>query len=65
MSCIYLHCIHCFPLFSLVDFETDATTALIDYSVDNPSFSTELLGKQTPFDHPDIAYSFSLLLALE
>src|SRR3989337_1401097 len=46
-----------FPLFSQVDYETDAAAAPIDYCVDDPSFLTELPGKQTPFDQPDIAHS--------
>ena len=37
--CICLHCIHCFfPLFSLVDYESDAAAgAPIGYIVDDPS----------------------------
>ena len=63
--CICLHCIHCFfPLFSPVDYETDAAAgAPINYVVDDP-YLPEQPGKP-PFDQPGIAYSFSLLLALE
>ena len=51
-------CIYCFfPLFSPVDFETDADAApVLDYVTDDPSFSSEQPGKP-PFDHPDIAHS--------
>ena len=54
-----------FPLryFFLVDPKTDAGTPVIDYIDDEP-FLPEQLGKP-PFDQPDIAYSFSILLALE
>ena len=50
MSCIdmhFLHCIHCFfPLFSPVDYETDAAAgAPTDYAVDDPSFLPEQSGK--------------------
>src|SRR3989337_2687828 len=59
MPCICSCCIYCFfPLFSPLDFETDATTAApINYGVDDPSFSAELPRKQTPLDQPDIAHS--------
>ncbi len=40
-----------FPLFSPVDYETDAAAAQFDYGVDDPSFLPEQPGK------PDIAYS--------
>ena len=54
------------PLFYPLDFETNATAAApIDYGVDDPSFSAELPGKPPPLVHPNIAYSFPLLLALE
>ena len=57
--------IYCFsPSSSPVDPETDADAHEYDYVDDDPSFSTELPGKP-PLDQPDIAYSFSLLLALE
>ena len=53
MSCIIMHLLHCiycfFPLFSLVDYETDAAAgAPTDYAVDDPSFSAELPGKPPP-----------------
>ena len=49
--CICLHCIHCFfPLFSPVDYETDAAAAQFDYGVDDPSFLPEQPGKP-PLDH--------------
>ena len=48
--CICLHCIHCFfPLFSPVDYETDAAAAQFDYGVDDPSLP-EQPGKP-PLDH--------------
>ena len=55
-----------FPLhyFFLVDLETAADTPVIDYIDDDPSFLREQPGR-TPLDQPDIAYFFSLLLALE
>ena len=37
----------------------------IDYTVDDPSLAAELPGKHPPFEPTDIAYSFSLMLALE
>ena len=53
------------PLFYPLDFETNATAAApIVYGIDVPSFSAGLPGKPPPWS-PDIAYSFSLLLALE
>ena len=48
-----------------IDLETADDTAEYDYVVDDQTPSAELPGKQNPLDHPDIAYSFSLLLALE
>ena len=49
LSFLVLHlfaCIHCFfPLFSPVDYETDAAAAPIDYGVDDPSFLLEQPGK--------------------
>ena len=49
--CIWLHCIYCFfPLFSPVDYETDAAAAQFDYEVDDPSFLPEQPGKP-PLDH--------------
>ena len=48
--CICLHCIHCFfPLFSPVDYETDAAAGTpIDYGVDDPSFFPGQPGKPPP-----------------
>ena len=50
MSCLCLHCIHCFfPLFSPIDYETDAAAgAPTDYAVDDPSFLPEQSGKPPP-----------------
>jgi hypothetical protein len=49
-----------------IDPETADDAAEYDYVTDDPSsFSAELPGKQNPLDHPDITYSFSLMLALE
>jgi hypothetical protein len=45
--------------------ETADDAAVYDYDVDDPAPSAELPGKQNPLDHPDITYSFSLMLALE
>ena len=54
MSCIDMHlftCIHCFfPLFSPVDYETDAAAAPFDYGVDDPFLLPEQPGKP-PLDH--------------
>ena len=47
----------------LIDSEAADDTAEYDYIVDDPTPSAELPGKQ-PFYPPDIAYSFSLILAL-
>jgi hypothetical protein len=44
--------------------ETDAPPE-IDYAPDDQTFAAELPGKHPPFEHADIAYSFSLMLALE
>ena len=50
--CICLHCIHCFfPLFSPVDYETDADAAQFDYGVDDPSYLPEQPGKPPSLDH--------------
>ena len=61
MSCLVMHLLaniyYLFPLFSLVDPETDGAP-VTDYVSDDPSSSTaELPGKQTPIDHSDIAHS--------
>ena len=45
---LYIYCF--FPLFSPVDYETDAAAAQFDYGVDDPSFLPEQPGKP-PFDH--------------
>ena len=51
----YIYCF--FPLYSPVDPEAD-DALVIDYvDDDTSSFSAELLGKQTPLDHSDIAHS--------
>ena len=67
-----MHCVHCllciycfFPLLLLIDTETADDAPEYDYFVDDQTPSVELPGKQNPLDHPDIAYSFPLLLALE
>ena len=65
MSCICVLYIYCFfPLFSLIDPETDAAP-VIDYVPDDLSFSAEQPGKQNPLDHSYIAHSFSPMLALD
>ena len=52
-----LLCIHYFfPLFSPVDYKTDAAAAQFDYRVDDPSLLPEQPGKPPPRS-PDIAYS--------
>ena len=52
LSCLVLHlfaCIYCFfPLFSPVDYETDAAAAQFDYGVDDPSLWPEQPGKPPP-----------------
>jgi hypothetical protein len=57
----------CSPLSSILSVDPeDAVDPEYDYVDDDPSFSVELPGKQTPLDHSDIAhFLFSLLLALE
>jgi hypothetical protein len=68
MACVVLHCLLCiycfFPLFSPVDSATD-DAAEYDYAPDDQSFSAELPGKQNPLDHSYIAYSLSIMLALD
>jgi hypothetical protein len=44
--------------------EADAAPEPED-TIDNLALAAEQPGKPPPFDHPDIAYSFSLMLALE
>jgi hypothetical protein len=70
MSCIPVALFAVYLLFlpppSLpIDSETADYTAEYDNVVDDQTPSAELPGKQNPLDHPDIAYSFPLLLALE
>ena len=65
LCCICLLYIYCFfPLFSPVDFETDAAPEY-GYAPDVQPLSAELPGKQNPLDHSYIAHSFSLVLALD
>jgi hypothetical protein len=64
-----LHCCCVFivssPSSSPVDPATAAGASVIDYFVEDSFSSAEQPGKQNPLDHPDITYSFSLMLALE
>ena len=53
-----------FPLFSLVDSETDAASEY-DYVTDAQPLSAELPGKENPLDHSYTAHSFSPMLALD
>ena len=53
---LYIYCF--FPLFSLVDPETDASPVIDYVDDDTSSFSAELPGKQTPLEHSDIAHFF-------
>ena len=60
-----LLCIHYFfPLFSPVDYETDAAAAQFDYGVDDPSLLPEQPGKPPPLI-TRYRLLFSILLALE
>ena len=56
-----LLCIHYFfPLFSPVDYETDAAADQFDYGVDDPSLLPEQPGKPPLFDHqisPTLLYT--------
>ena len=52
------------PLFSPVDYETDAAAAQFEYGVDDPSYLPEQPGKP-PLDHQISPTLFSILLALE
>ena len=68
MSCIVMHMFALYLLFLpplLFVRHRDRRRPQDCYSVDDPSFAIELPGKQNPLDHSYIAYSFSLLLALE
>ena len=62
MPCV-LRIYYFFPLFSLVDPETDAAP-MIDYVDDDPSLP-EQPGKQTPLTILILPISFPLMLALE
>ena len=53
---LYIYCF--FPLFSPVDPETDVAPVIDYVDDDTSSFSTELPGKQTLLEHPDIAHFF-------
>ena len=60
-----LLCIHYFfPLFSPVDYETDAAAAQFDYGVDDPSLLPEQPGKPPPLITRYRLF-YSILLALE
>ena len=60
-----LLCIHYFfPLFSSVDYETDAAADQFDYGVDDPSLLPEQPGKPPPLI-TRYRLLFSILLALE
>ena len=62
LPCYILWCFVCSvfiissPLFSPVDYETDAAADQFDYGVDDPSLLPEQPGKPPPWS-PDIAYS--------
>ena len=61
-----LLCIHYFfPLFSPVDYETDAAAAQFDYRVDDPSLLPEQPGKPPPPLITRYRLLSSILLALE
>ena len=68
MSCIDMHLFTWyslfFPLFSPVDYETDAAAAQFDYGVDDPSLLPEQPGKPPPLITRYRLFS-SILLALE
>ena len=54
-----------FPLSFILSVDPKAAgDSQYDYVDDDPSLSTELPGKRNPLDQPDIAHSFSLVLAL-
>ena len=66
MSCIVMHLLAMYllflpPLFSSVDYETDATAAApYDYEVDDHSILPEQPGKPPPLDHqisPTLLYT--------
>ena len=62
MLCL-LYIYYFFPLFSPVDYETDAAAAQFDYGVDDPSFLPEQPRKPPLITRYRLF--FSLLLALE
>ena len=64
--CVHLSaCIYCFfPLFSPVDFGSDAAT-VTDYTDDDPSFFSRATRQANPLDHHISPSLFSLTLALE
>ena len=58
-------CIYCFfPLFFHVDPETTSDATVTDYVTDDPP-SCPSNSAGPPIDHPDIAHSISLMLALD
>ena len=64
MLCTCLLCIYCFsPLFSPVDYETDADATEYDYVTDDPSLLPEQPGKPPLITRYRLFYS--ILLALE
>ena len=69
LSCIDMHLFTWYslflpPLFSPVDYETDAAAAQFDYGVDDPSFLPEQPGKPPPLITRYRLF-YSILLALE
>ena len=65
LLCTCLLCIYCFsPLFSPVDYETDAAVDQFDYGVDDSSLLPEQPGKPPPLITRYRLFS-SILLALE
>ena len=65
LLCTCLLCIYCFfPLFSSVDYETDAAADQFDYGVDDSSLLPEQPGKPPPLI-TRYRLLFSILLALE
>jgi hypothetical protein len=63
---LYTHYLSISPLSTILSVDPEAAVDLeYDYVDDDPSYAAKLPGNQNPLDHSDIAYSFSLLLALE